>query len=80
MPVWRTGIARCMEELSYNTENGCCIGYKKCETICPTDEAKRDDGKAECYLCGRCTDTCPVTGALKYKQRNVDAKNKCRII
>jgi len=43
-----------------------CIECKKCEKACPTDEAKRDDDKAECYLCGRCTDICPVAGALKY--------------
>ncbi len=49
-----------------------CIECKKCEKACPTDEAKRDDGKAECYLCGRCTDVCPVAGALVYKGRGVD--------
>ena len=43
-----------------------CIECKKCEKACPTDEAKREDGKAECYLCGRCTDICPVAGSLKY--------------
>jgi len=36
-----------------------CIECGKCEKACPTDEAKREDGKAECYLCGRCTDVCP---------------------
>jgi ferredoxin-type protein NapH len=45
-----------------------CIECKKCEKACPTDEAKRDDGKAECYLCGRCVDVCPAAGALKYKR------------
>jgi polyferredoxin len=49
-----------------------CIECKKCERACPTDEAKRDDGKAECYLCGRCVDACPTTGALIYKRRNAD--------
>jgi ferredoxin-type protein NapH len=48
-----------------------CIECKKCEKTCPTDEAKRDDGKAECYLCGRCTDVCPVAGALVYKRRGI---------
>lgn len=45
-----------------------CIDCKKCEKACPTDEAKRDDKKAECYLCGRCTDICPAEGALKYRR------------
>lgn len=45
-----------------------CIKCKKCEKECPTDEAKLDDEKAECYLCGRCTDICPIIGALRYTQ------------
>ena len=51
-----------------------CIECKKCENACPTDEAKRDDGKMECYLCGRCTDVCPVSGTLIYKHRNAEGK------
>lgn len=47
-----------------------CIECKKCEKVCPVDEAKRDDRKAECYLCGRCTDICPASGALRYKRRD----------
>lgn len=43
-----------------------CINCKKCEKVCPADEAKREDAKAECYLCGRCTEVCPVEGALRY--------------
>jgi ferredoxin-type protein NapH len=51
-----------------------CIKCKKCEKACPADEAKRGDGKAECYLCGRCIDVCPTTGALMYKRRNTEGK------
>jgi len=43
-----------------------CIECGKCEKACPTDEAKREDAKAECYLCGRCTAACPTKGALVY--------------
>lgn len=46
-----------------------CIECRRCERACPTDEAKRGDGRSECYLCGRCTDACPVPGALTYRRR-----------
>lgn len=51
---------------------GTCINCKKCENVCPTDEAKRNDGKMECYLCGRCVDVCPTSRALIYKRRNAE--------
>ena len=47
-----------------------CIECRKCEKACPVDEAKRKDGKSECYLCGRCTDICPKEGALIYSKQN----------
>ena len=43
-----------------------CIECRKCEKACPTNEAKINDLKAECYLCHRCLDVCPVEGALMY--------------
>jgi ferredoxin-type protein NapH len=46
-----------------------CIDCRKCERVCPTDEAKRTDLKGECYLCGRCTDACPTEGALRYGRK-----------
>jgi len=46
-----------------------CIGCRKCERACPTGAARPDDGLGECYLCGRCTEVCPVEGALVYKRR-----------
>ncbi len=45
-----------------------CIGCRKCEKVCPASTAGANDPKRECYLCARCTDACPVTGALKYCQ------------
>jgi ferredoxin-type protein NapH len=52
-----------------------CIDCKCCEKACPVDEAKRDDRKAECYLCGRCTDVCPAAGALQYQRRTGKEKS-----
>lgn len=45
-----------------------CIGCKKCEKVCPARTAGAEDPKRECYLCARCTDACPVHGALEYRQ------------
>lgn len=47
-----------------------CIDCKKCERACPTGEAGRGSSKAECYMCGRCVEVCPVEGALEYRRRN----------
>ena len=46
-----------------------CIHCKKCEKICPAHCAEEGASKRECYLCGRCTEKCPVKGALVYKKR-----------
>jgi len=43
-----------------------CRNCKKCERSCPADVAGQGDPKAECYLCGRCLESCPVKGALRY--------------
>jgi len=38
--------------------------------FCPTGEASPAAGLGECYLCGRCTEACPVEGALVYGRRD----------
>jgi polyferredoxin len=47
--------------------NDRCIDCGKCEKVCPTGEAGRNDGKAECYMCNRCVEVCPVDG-LEYSR------------
>jgi polyferredoxin len=48
--------------------NDKCIDCGKCEKVCPTGEAGRNDGKAECYMCNRCVEVCPVDG-LEYSRK-----------
>lgn len=53
-----------------------CIECGKCEKVCPTGEAGREDTKGECYFCRRCMDVCPTKGALVYggKKREEEVK------
>jgi len=53
--------------------NANCVDCKKCEIICPTNEAGRTDLKQECYLCNRCKDVCPVD-AIEYVRNNGEEK------
>ncbi len=46
-----------------------CIECGKCERVCPTNEAKAEDNKSECYLCRRCIEVCPKDGALVYGRK-----------
>ncbi len=48
-----------------------CIECRKCEKTCPTNEAKAEDSKSECYLCRRCIEICPEDGALVYRRKKV---------
>ena len=48
--------------------NNNCIDCKKCEKICPTNEAGIFDLKQECYLCNRCKDVCHVN-AIEYNRK-----------
>jgi len=45
-----------------------CISCRKCEKACPTRSAGKDGSKRECYLCGRCTDVCPVEGGMVFSK------------
>lgn len=48
--------------------NDVCIVCKKCERICPTNEAGPIDLKQECYLCNRCVEACPVD-AIEFNKK-----------
>ena len=50
------------------SRNDKCISCKKCEKVCPTGEAFADASKAECYLCFRCVESCPVD-AIDYGKK-----------
>jgi polyferredoxin len=52
-----------------------CTNCGICEKICPTQVAGRDDKKGECYLCGRCIDSCP-THSLIYTKGELKGEPK----
>ncbi len=51
--------------------NETCIECRKCEDVCPTNEAGRNDSKQECYLCHRCIQSCP-TQSIQYARRGFE--------
>ncbi len=53
--------------------NADCVDCKKCEIICPTNEAGGNDLKQECYLCNKCKDVCSVD-AIEYVRYKGDEK------
>ena len=53
--------------------NADCVDCKKCEIICPTNEAGENDLKQECYLCNRCKNVCSVD-AIEYVRYKGDKK------
>ena len=42
-----------------------CTDCKRCERVCPTNEAGRANLKMECYMCYRCREACKVN-AVEY--------------
>jgi ferredoxin-type protein NapH len=51
--------------------NETCTECGKCEEVCPTSEAGRNDSKQECYLCHRCIQSCPAQ-SIQYARRGVE--------
>ena len=47
-----------------------CIDCRKCEEVCPTNEAGRTNLRQECYLCNRCREVCPVD-AIDYGKKRL---------
>ena len=41
------------------TRTDACTQCGLCEKVCPTNEAKEQSNKAECYYCQRCMEICP---------------------
>lgn len=45
-----------------------CTGCKKCERICPAGALKNGVSTRECYLCGRCRESCPEGDGPVYRR------------
>ncbi|MCX6698065.1 MAG: 4Fe-4S binding protein, partial [Methanoregula sp.] len=45
-----------------------CIDCLRCIRACPTREAGTAANKAECYMCGRCIESCGDTGGIEYRK------------
>ncbi|WOF16884.1 4Fe-4S binding protein [Methanoplanus sp. FWC-SCC4] len=43
-----------------------CTDCGRCEKVCPVDEVKFGDKRAECFMCGRCIEKCGYSGAIRY--------------
>ncbi|WOF17343.1 4Fe-4S binding protein [Methanoplanus sp. FWC-SCC4] len=46
-----------------------CVSCRNCESVCPVDEAKPDDKRAECFMCGRCLESCNKFDAMSYGKK-----------
>jgi len=45
-----------------------CIDCSRCDKVCPTSEAGREDSKRECYMCNRCKEAC-ASSSIEYRRK-----------